>query len=72
MTDIRRGDRVVRTDFHESDNGWDITTHPGMVGEVTHVRSSDGSGPDYAELTFILNQYTYNRTVRVDKLRKVG
>lgn len=70
MAGIRRGDRVVRTDFLE--NSGDITTHPGFPGTVEQVKSSNSAGPDFADVTFRLGDLTYYRMVRVDKLRKVN
>lgn len=70
MIDIRRGDRVVRTDFLEKPG--DITTHPGVPGTVDQVKPSNSAEPDFAEVTFRLGDLTYYRMVRVDKLRKVN
>lgn len=58
------GDTVYRTEFI----GSDITTHPGMPGTVTRMRSSNCAEPDFAEVTFALGVITWYRTIRIDKL----
>lgn len=67
MDAIRVGDTVYRTDFLE--HSGDVTTHPGVPGLVTHVAESSRENPAYVEVTFTLNQYTFHRSVRADKLR---
>lgn len=58
------GDTVYRTEF----KGEDITTHPGVPGEVTKIQVSNSSGPNFAYVTFTLGEQSWHRVVRVDKL----